>query len=118
MQTLHFDSFITASYASRLARYYSRQQTLSCFTTKYTGHALAHTLSTYDTTSVENKDDKDTSFFALTYSYQNHLYATDTSTNTVDYLAQTSQMLFTSFLNQLVSVYRILILTYLNTLKF
>lgn len=118
LHTLKFDSFVTTSCANRLYRYYGRQQCLSFFVNKYTSHALMHTLSTPDPTVIPNLDKQDHSLTPLGYLYQNHVYALDATTPSSDYLPQIFQQLFNQQLIQVVMVYRILILTYLNTLKF
>jgi hypothetical protein len=121
IQTLHslkFDSFITASYANRVSRYYTRQQLMSFFVNKYTRHALLHSLSTPDPSILLNLDERDRSVTPLGYFYQNEVYDLEAPLTGTDTLPMLFTGVFNHHLTQLVLIYRVLILTYLNTLKF
>lgn len=121
IQTLHsvkFDSFITASYANRVSRYYTRQQSMAFFVTKYTRQALLHSLSTPDPSILLNLDERDRSVTPLGYFYQNEVYDLDAPLTGTDMIPTLFTSVFQHHLTQLVLIYRILILTYLNTLKF
>jgi len=121
VQTLHslkFDAFFSTSHANRLSHYYGRQLSASCFVNKYTRYALLHTLSTTDPTIIQNFEERDNSVAPLGYMYQNTVYEIDAPAVAEDYLPALFNQVFKHQITQLVAIYRILILTFVNTLKF
>ena len=86
--------------------------------TKYTKSALAHILSTYDPQTVTSLGERDYAITPLTYFYQNHMYGLDTNLHDNNTILLLFQRLFESLVTQSLLVYKILILTFLTTLKF
>lgn len=120
IQTLHnlkFDSFTTTALALRGVRYYRRQQNSFVHIDKFTTNALMHTLSTYKSTYVEQLVDKKPVATATAYFYQNNIYEISIPAYPTDPLQSVLNLPLQKWLSQVIIVYRILILTYLNTLN-